>query len=106
MATHIMKYPNEPQAILMIPGGATIRFGYTFAHHLVGVLSGAACGAYQRELQEFTAALRATLPAMANAQPAPLAAGDRETLVRRYHTYGHGYYSSWMNEDDPWPEAN
>ena len=97
-------FPNEPMAVLSLPGGSTVQFGYTFLHYLNGLLAGIKYEdkpPYERDFAELRCVLESAEHQLQNASRT--LTDKEETILReRYHAYGRGYWSSWMNEDCPW----
>ncbi len=99
MKTEIMIYPGNDTANLKF-GDHEIEMSYTFIHFLNGVLSMGrkpTAEAYPNDLDSFQQALQAMEEEMLRSSRAQTKE-EKALCLERYHKWGTGYHSTWMNE--------
>ena len=103
MKTELMQFGNEVNATLKF-GDHEIAMSYTFIHFLSGVLAMGRTPTdepYPREMDAFQNALSRLEEAMCRTRTKHTPQ-QKELMLDRYHRFGRGYWSSWMDEPCPW----
>jgi len=91
----LMQFPHEPNAVLSW-GPYKVFLSATMMHHLSVEIS----PEYPQEDWAFKDIIETMVRDMIRSCP-PMTDEEETILRERYHQFGHGFWSSWMNEPRP-----